>query len=158
MARMRSALLGVLLLLVAACSSGPHWVGDDVHVVDRFWLQRETPCPFESDGACQVAVEAALAGAGLAGSDVGEVATADRPMSYVDGTGGTILGSTSGISRSSAVIVDRPDGSRDVIGVLCSGPISTDDGTLVSPRTCDHYQDEAELKRVGNEPWLAAEP
>jgi hypothetical protein len=154
MACMRSALLGVLLLLVAACSSEPHWVGDDVHVVDGFWLQRETPCPFESVGECQVAVEAALAGSGLAGPDVGEVATADWPMSYVDGTGGTILGTTSGISRSSAVIVDLPDGSREVVGVLCSGPISTNDGTLVSPRTCDYYQELAELKRVGNEPWL----
>lgn len=79
-------------------------------------------------------------------------------MSYVDGAGRTILGTTSGIRHSSAVIVELADGTRQVIGVLCSGPISTEDGALVSPRTCDHHPDMAEYKRVGNEPWLAVEP
>ena len=100
-----------------------------------------------------MAVDAAIAGARIASANVVAAWTAGWPSSYRDGRGGTILGTYAGLSQPSAVILDLSDGTRQLVSVLCGGPVTTGDGVLVSPRTCELIG-APEDKQVGHEPWL----
>ena len=149
---MRTALVGLLFLLTA-CSEGAGWVGEDPHIVDRSWVLSEQRCDRLVGASCTVAVDAAIAGTGIAPATIVAAWTASWPTSYRDGRGGTILGTYAGLSQPSAVIFDFGDGTRRLVSVLCGGPVTTGDGVPVSPRTCELI-DPPEGKRVGHEPWL----
>ncbi len=150
---MRVIALGVLLLLVSACSEPGGWVGADPHVVEEHWVLAETPCDRAPGADCTIALGAAIAVSELDVADIAGASTAEWPMGYRDGGGRTILATTSGIVHDSAVILDLADGSRQLFNVRCGGPITTGDGALVSPRTCDPVTDLPYSQRVGNEPW-----
>lgn len=149
---MRTVLVG-LLFLVGACSPAPRWVDQGAHAVDGHWVLAEQPCDLSVGGPCVVAVSEAMAGAGVAGADVLAAWTAGWPTSYQDGRGGTILGTYAGLSQPSVVILDLADGTRQLVSVMCGGPVTTGAGVLVSPRTCESVA-APEDKRVGHEPWL----
>ena len=143
-----------LLLLVAACSEPAGWTADGAHVVDGHWVVTEVRCDPIPGASCLVAVDAAVRGTGVDARTVTAGWTADWPTSYRDGRGGTILATYAGLSQPSAVILDLADGTRHVVGVVCGGPISSEDGTVESPRTCGIEPGAGADKRVGHEPWL----
>jgi hypothetical protein len=98
-------------------------------------------------------VDAAIA-EGHIDDEITQASTADWASAYRDGGGGIILVTTGGIVHDSAVILDLADGSRRLVNVYCSGPTATEDGTLVSPRSCGAVGLLPEEKRVGHERWL----
>lgn len=149
---MRVIALGLLLLLVTACSEPGGWIGDDPHVVDGYWVITETPCRATSGDECEVAVQTAIAALGVEPGMVAATWTARWPTSYQDGHGGTFLATYAGLSQPTPVILDLVDGTRQLVSVMCAGPIMSDDGSLVSPRTCGLIK-APDDDRVGYEPW-----
>ncbi len=150
----RKAILAAIVVVAAACSEPGGWVGEDPHVVEGNWVLAESSCDRAPGAECTVAVDEAIAGSGIAEAVVTKASTAEWPTGYRDGGGRTVLATTGGIAHFSAVVLDLVDGSRRLVNVLCGGPITTDAGALVSPRTCDANADLPFSQRVGNEPWF----
>lgn len=148
---MRTRLFGALILVVAACSSSPHWVGDCVEAIDGYWVQRVGPCDV---AGCDEAVRAALLAIGdPTGAIVAKVSQADWTGPYDDGDGSVIVQMISppiGIVFP-VMVLDLADGTRRVVPLLCE----LADGTASSPwaRCASGGVDNAS-HRVGNEPWL----
>jgi hypothetical protein len=151
---MRAIALVALVVFVVACSEPAGWVGADPHVVEGHWVLAETPCDRAPGADCTIALDAAIAGSGIDETRITDASTAEWPTGYRDGGGRTILATTGGIVHDSAVILDVADGSRRLVNVRCGGPITSGDGALVEPRTCDDVEYLPYSQRVGNEPWF----
>ncbi len=149
-----SAILALFVVAAAGCSEPAGWVGEEPHTVDGYWVLKEQPCDRAPGAECTIAVDAAIAGSDVAEAGITGASTADWAMTYRDGGGRTILATTGGFVHASAVVLDLVDGSRRLVNVMCEGPITTGDGGLVSPRTCDVNKDLPFGQRVGGEPWF----
>ena len=147
-----------VLVLIAACTPAAGWVGDGAHAVEGYWVLAESRCDQVHGTDCAIAVDAAMGDAGLGQTDVTAASTADWPRAYRDGHGGTILRTTGGLMTSSAVVLDLADGSRRLVNVFCGGPVTTDDGAVVQPRTCGSDGSLPDDRRVGREPWATPAP
>jgi hypothetical protein len=135
---MRWILVLLALVTVACAPTGPRWVGENIHVVDGYWVDTETLClPVDCATELKEAVRA------LPAADAEQVvgaALAGYPNGYVDSSGNTILMTTGGLWQPIIVVLDLADGRRRVVTLLCVGPITTGGGTLVEPRKCMHQE------------------
>jgi hypothetical protein len=151
---------GILVLLVfaaAACGLiGPRWVGDNIHVVDGYWVGRETPCPAVGAADCATEVEAALRTLAPADRDlVVGAAMGGFPDGYVDRSGTTIpVKFGGGLSSQGIVLLDLADGRRLAVTVVCEGPIFTGEMQLVEEKTCRAH--DLEYLRVDREPGFGS--
>jgi hypothetical protein len=147
---MRWILVLLALGTVACAPTGPHWVGDNIHVVDGYWVDTERPClPVD----CATAFEEALRA--LPAADAAQVvgaALADYPSAYVDSSGTTILMANGGLWAPHIVVLDLADGRRRVVMLACMGPITTSEGALVEPKKC--MQQEFANLRIGQQPGI----
>jgi hypothetical protein len=137
--------LGAALVL-AACSSAPHYAGKEI---DGFLVDGERPCAMPPGDDCAPQLAVALAQLTLEErSAVRAAAIGSEPGSYVDGDGQTILLSRAGLTTGYPVIIDIAGEPRRVISIVC--------GRLQSPagkapvNGCEYSPDS--LMRVGNAP------
>lgn len=123
-----------LVTLVAGCrpigNSGQQTAADNLRTVYR--LGPEYICTPAAPG-CEVAVAAAtrqlqsqvpsavITGTAMADPKCGDVNT---------------LCTFAGLEQPEVVVFDLADGSRRYVGLMCGGPTTTQDGTVVSPRIC----------------------
>jgi hypothetical protein len=132
-------ILVLVAIAVAACGpTGARWVGENIHVVDGYWVDIETPClPGAPGSDCKVEVEEAIKSLPAADREqVVGAALAGYPGSYIDASGQTILMTTGGLHQPHIVVLDLVDGRRRVVTLLCIGPITSGDGAIVEPKTC----------------------
>jgi hypothetical protein len=144
-------ILALLALGVVACApTGPRWVGENIHVVDGYWVDTERPClPID----CAVALEEALRALPAADRQlVIGAALGGFPSGYVDASGQTILMTTAGLSQPRIVILDLADGRRRVVPLVCTGPIFNSEGALVGQETC--IPSDLSHLRVGRQPGI----
>lgn len=131
---MRWILVLLAFGIVACAPTGPHWVGEHIHVVDGYWVDTERSClPVD----CATAFEEALRA--LPAADAAQVVgavLADYPSGYVDATGKTILMANGGLWAPHIVVLDLADGRRRVVMLACMGPITTGGGALVEAKKC----------------------
>ncbi len=153
---MAAAAVVVLVVAVAVVVAVPRsrWEDPGAHVVDGYWLDAETVCPFEKPTECVPRIEAAVAdlterepGARVVAARLAEPANA-----YFDRSGQATILWTSGCCSYHVAILEIEDGTRRLIGVSCS-PTSTDSGGAVE--RCFVHDDAIAATRVGQEPWLA---
>jgi hypothetical protein len=150
-------ILVLLAFAAAACGpTGPRWVGDNIHVVDGYWVDTETPCLAGGAADCAVEVEAALRTLPPADRElVVGAALGGFPSGYVDGSGTTIpVRMGGGLSSQSIVLLDLADGRRLAITLVCDGPILTGEGKLVEEKTCGAH--DLEYLRVDREPGFGS--
>ena len=149
---MRRVFLGVLLVVLSACSSGAQWLGDGVHAVDGFWVQRETVC---SQALCVEAIAAAQDAVAESGEGpISKVSNADWVRSWDDGHGGTVLGIRNASMGATwiTLVVDLEDGTRRVVPVRCERQGSV--GAGAKQASCVVDMAGSDYYRVGSEPWL----
>lgn len=144
----------LLALATVACApTGPRWVGENIHAVDGYWVDTETPC-LPGDGTdCMVAVLAASRS--IPAADAQQVVAAwiaQYPTSYVDSSGNTILTATGGMFQPTIVILDMADGRRRVVTQLCRGAVTTGGGAVVERPTC--MPGELQNLRVDRQPGI----
>ena len=147
---MRSALIGVLVALVAtACSSGGHWLGDGVEAVDGYWVMQARPC---DDPDCLPARLAALVAIGDPdGSTVAKASAADWTRDFAYDDGRAHRWTTSGAIGVALfpVILDLSDGTRRLVPLVCTGSRSVP--AILS--ACKVDDNGHWYNGVGNEPW-----
>lgn len=150
-----SIALAALILLLSACGIAPSvtgWQGENVHLVDGTWIGTETACGAGDDYddlECRTVVELTMEALSPEDrSKVTKAVHADLPTTFVTVTGETRTAETTvGILTRTAVVVDRVDGTRQVIGAMCYLPSSGKSGGLsVADSTCelvplDYWQD-----------------
>lgn len=136
--------LAALVLLLAACGSPPPvpggWVGPDVHLVDGSWIGTETACGAGAEALeCRTVVEQALTTLPAdVRSKVTRAAVAALPTTFVTATGEERTARVSaGILTRKAVVVDRADGTRRVIGLWCYLPYSGTGRLAVGEVSCN---------------------
>ncbi len=154
---MRPVLLGAMILVMAACSPGSHWVGDGVEAVDGFWIMQERAC---DDPGCAAAQRAALAAIGDPdGSTVSKASMADWTGAYDTGVGGGVqMYATSGAVgiKFFVVVLDLTDGTRRVVPIECTQQAGVPPGKLwdhCGPDVNGHW-----YNGVGHEPWTQPQP
>jgi hypothetical protein len=155
--RLRVVALAALVLFVAACSPGAHWVGDGVQAVDGFWVQQERTC---ADPGCVAAKDAALVVIGDPdGLTVTAVSQADWTEAYDTGIGGgVILRTTSGAVGITffVLLLELDDGTRHVVPIAC-----TQQSGVAPPAMWDHCGPDPSdhwYNGVGHEPWTQPRP
>jgi hypothetical protein len=110
----------VALALVACALPQPRWSGENLHVVDGYWVGTEQQCSDAVDWDCEAAVKAALSI--LAPVEAGDVIgtwIAPVPTSYVDPDGREHIQTRAGLLSSTFVIFDLGGGHRRAVGVDC---------------------------------------
>lgn len=156
---MPSVMLAALGLMVAACGNAPvaaGWRGADVHLVDGVWIGTEIDCssgdgdlPVDSLGyafshdrpslECRTIIDRALAALEpRVRNSMTRIVLATLPGTYVTAEGKELRPRlTGGILTREAVVIDRIDGSRQVIGLWCHLPGDGQGRLHVSAVTCD---------------------
>lgn len=154
---MRPLLLGAMILAMAACSPGAHWVGDGVEAVDGFWIMQERAC---DDPGCSAAQRAALVVIGDPdGTTVSKASMADWTDAYDTGIGGGVqMHTKSGAAGITffVVVLDGTDGTRQVVPISCTNQEAISTAHLwdhCGPDGMDHWYNE-----VGHEPWTQPQP
>jgi hypothetical protein len=153
----QSSPVAALILLLAACTTGPSaagWRGSNVHLVDGTWIGTETACG-DGDHAieCRTVVEQAVTAlAPDIRSKVTRAVLADLPTTYVTAAGETRTAClAAGIATRKAVVIELDDGTRRVIGLWCHLPYSGNGGGLMV-RDVDCGIDSLDYWRDGNAP------
>jgi hypothetical protein len=148
-----AALFAALLLLAGCAASEPRWVGDNLHEVDGYLVERDVPCPSEEFFDC--AVEVAAARALLEPNESAQVvgfAMVSGPTRSIDPSGRIVLSTVSGgLTTQTAVAIEFADGRRRVITLQC-GP-----GLDAAPGSGNEYgyrcrPHEGGLPRIGDVP------
>ena len=152
--RVRLLALVALVMALSGCSSGGHWVGDDVEAVGGFWVMEARPC---DDAGCLPARQAAQIAIGdRDGKSVSKASAAvwTRDFAYDDGR--PHLSATSGaigVMRV-PVILDLVDGTRRLVPLVCANsetvPVVLSDCQLDDG---GHW-----YNAVGHEPWTQPRP
>jgi hypothetical protein len=133
----QSSPVAALILLLAACTTGPSaagWRGSNVHLVDGTWIGTETACGDGDDAIeCRTVVEQAVTAlAPDIRSKVTRAVLADLPTTYVTAAGETRTARlAAGIATRKAVVIELDDGTRRVIGLWCHLPYSGNGGGLM---------------------------
>ena len=150
--------LATLSLLLSACATAPvatGWQGENVHLVDGTWIGTETACGAGDDYddvLCHTVVDLTMAA--LPPDDRSKVTKAvhaDLPTTFVTAAGETRTGEVSvGIQTRTAVVVDRVDGARRVVGLVCYLPSSGTGRLSAANSTCELVP--LEYWRDGNAP------
>jgi hypothetical protein len=145
----------VVAVALFAAVPRSRWEDPDAHVVDGYWLDAETVCPFEQPTVCVRRIDAAIESLTEREPAARVVATrlAEPANAYFDGSGKATILWASGCCSYHVAILEVADGTCRLIGVTC-GPSSTDDGGAVE--RCFVQGDQIAATRVGQEPWLAA--
>lgn len=143
--------VAVAVALLAAVPRS-RWEDPGAHIVDGYWLDVETVCPFERPTVCVPRIDAAIESLTEREPAARVVATrlAEPANAYFDGSGQATILWVSGWCSYHVAILEVADGTRRLIGVTCA-PMSTDDG-----ERCFVQGDSIAATRVGQEPWLAA--
>jgi hypothetical protein len=146
---MPTLLLAVLIaVVVAACGGAPAvagWRGADVHLLDGVWIGTEYECSSGDVGHGEAGVECRTiidrATAALEPSvpnSITRIVLATLPTTYVTADGKELTPRLAGgIMTRKAVVIDRVDGSRQVIGLWCHLPTDGEGRLHVSEVTCD---------------------
>lgn len=155
---MAAVLFAALLAVVAACGTqvAAGWRGADIHRVDGIWIGTEVDCSTEdgeipvsslgyalsTDRAsveCRTIIDRAMAALEPSvPNSITRIVLATLPGTYVTADGKEITPRLSGgISTRKAVVIDRVDGSRHVIGLWCHLPSDRNGRLHVSEVTCD---------------------
>ena len=145
---MPTLLVAALFTVVAACGGPPvveGWRGADVHLVDGVWIGTEYECSSGDVGHGEAGVECRTtidrATAALEPSvpnSITKMVMATLPGTYVTADGKELTPRiTGGILTRKAVVIDRIDGSRQVIGLWCHLPRDGEGRLHVSQVTCD---------------------
>lgn len=158
--RLRPALLlAALTTVAAACGNAPvvaGWRGADIHLVDGIWIGTEVDCstgdgdlPVDSLGytfshdktsvECRTIIDRAMAAlAPSVPNYITRIVLATLPETYVTADGKELRPRLQvGITSTEAVVIDRVDGSRQVIGLRCHLPTDGEGRLHVSEVTCD---------------------
>ena len=149
MRSMSTVLLAALTaIVVAACGSAPvaaGWRDADVHLVDGVWIGREVDCPGgevskgEAGVECRTIIDRAMAALERSvPNSITRIVLVTLPRTYVTADGKELTPRIDvGISTRKAVLIDRVDGSRQVIGLWCHLPTDRDGRLHVSEVTCE---------------------
>jgi hypothetical protein len=148
-----AVLFAAVVTIVTACGNAPvigGWRGADVHLVDGIWVGTEVECstgdgglPVFSDDRTSVECRTVMdrAKAALEPSvpnSITRMVLATLPRTYVTADGKELTPRISGgIMTRKAVVIDRVDGSRQVIGLWCHLPTDREGRLHVSEVTCD---------------------
>jgi hypothetical protein len=139
----------VILLTLAACTPGqPRWTGENLHVVDGYWVDAETACRLVD---CRIEVAAAMVAMTDAERDaIVSASLAGEPRGYISSTGESHVVSVRTPSQvPSIVIFDLADGRRRVVTLICTAS-GFWDGRAQQPTAC-RAEDLASL-RVDRKP------
>jgi hypothetical protein len=148
--RAMSTLLTTALIavVVAGCAGAPvaaGWRGDDIHLLDGVWIGTEYECDSGDVGHGEEGVECRTimdrAKAALEPSvpnSITRMVMATLPRTYLTAEGKELTPRINvGILTRKAVVIDRVDGSRQVIGLWCHLPRGGDGRLHMSEVTCD---------------------
>ncbi|MEO5939787.1 MAG: hypothetical protein ABIZ72_02605 [Candidatus Limnocylindrales bacterium] len=136
-------LAGGLIVLVAGwavMSSRPGWHGENVHLVDGYWLATESPCAEGGPGVeCRFVTEAALRLDSGSTTDhvLATAVAAELPSLYINERGDrTYMRTSVGIDTLKAVVLHFTDGTRRVVGLRCYLPHTSDGALVVGETDC----------------------
>ncbi len=120
--------LAAVALLLVACATPvvAGWRGADIHLVDGRWIGTETPCAAGPSGLeCRTVVDQALASIPVDARRNIKAARAALPTQFVMATGEIRIPHLGGgLDSAQAVVLDPPDGTRRVVGLVCYLPYS----------------------------------